>query len=42
VWLAEALRSDRRAELENGRLLLLETVHRFEQELERRLDSLTR
>jgi signal transduction histidine kinase/ActR/RegA family two-component response regulator/HPt (histidine-containing phosphotransfer) domain-containing protein len=42
VWLAEAVRSDRRAELENGRVLLAEAVRRFEQELERRLDSLTR
>jgi hypothetical protein len=42
VWLAETVRSDRRAELENGRVLLAEAVRRFEQELERRLDSLTR
>lgn len=42
VGLAEAARSDRRAELESGRVLLAETVRRFEQELERRLDSLTR
>ena len=33
---------DGRAELEGGRVLLAESVRRFEQELERRLDSLTR
>jgi len=42
VWLSEAVRADRRAELEGGRVLLAESVRRFEQELERRLDSLTR
>jgi signal transduction histidine kinase/CheY-like chemotaxis protein len=42
VWLAEAVRADRRAELESGRMLLAESVRRFEQELERRLDSLVR
>ena len=42
VRLAEAVRSDRRAELEDGRVLLRDAVRRFEQELERRLDSLTR
>ena len=42
VWLSEAVKADRRAELESGRVLLAEAVRRFEQELERRLDSLTR
>ncbi len=42
VWLTEAVRTDRRAELESGRVLLAESVRRFEQELERRLDSLAR
>ena len=42
VWLSEAVRTDRRAELEGGRVLLAEAVRRFEQELERRLDSLKR
>ena len=42
VWLSEAIRADRRAELEGGRVLLAESVRRFEQELERRLDSLVR
>ena len=42
VWLSEAVRADRRAELEGGRELLAESVRRFEQELERRLDSLVR
>jgi two-component system, sensor histidine kinase len=40
--LAEAVKADRRADLESGRALLAETVRRFEEELERRLDSLTR
>ncbi len=40
AWLADAVKADRRAELETGRALLAETVHRFEQELERRLDAL--
>jgi two-component system, sensor histidine kinase len=42
AWLAEAVKADRRAELESGRALLAETVRLFEEELERRLDSLTR
>ena len=42
VWLAEAVRADRRADLESGRVLLAESVRRFEQEWERRLDSLVR
>jgi signal transduction histidine kinase/CheY-like chemotaxis protein len=42
AWLAEAVKADRRAEFESGRALLAETVRRFEAELERRLDSLTR
>jgi two-component system, sensor histidine kinase len=54
VWLAEgvsrdgdsladrSVTADRRAELERGRALLAESVRRFEQELERRLDTLTR
>jgi HPt (histidine-containing phosphotransfer) domain-containing protein len=42
AWLAEAAKADRRTELESGRELLAETVRRFEEELERRLDSLTR
>lgn len=40
--LQEALRTDRRAERESGRLLLAEAVRRFETELEQRLESLTR
>ena len=40
--LQEALKSDRRAELESGRVLLVESVRRFEIELEKRLDSLVR
>ena len=40
--LQEALKSDRRAELESGRVLLAESVRRFEVELEKRLDSLVR
>jgi CheY-like chemotaxis protein len=40
--LQEALKSDRRAELESGRVLLAESVRRFEAELEKRLDSLAR
>jgi chemotaxis protein histidine kinase CheA len=40
--LAEAVKADRRTEFESGRALLAETVRRFEEELERRLDSLTR
>jgi chemotaxis protein histidine kinase CheA len=42
AWLAEAAKADRRTELESGRELLVQTVRRFEEELERRLDSLTR
>jgi CheY-like chemotaxis protein len=42
AWLAEAVKADRRAEFASGRALLAETVRRFETELERRLDSLTR
>jgi len=41
AWLQEALRSDRRSDLEAGRVLLAEAVCRFETELENRLDSLT-
>ena len=41
AWLAEAAKADRRTELESGRELLAETVRRFEEELERRLDALT-
>jgi hypothetical protein len=41
AWLADAVKADRRAELEVGRTLLADTVHWFEQELERRLDALT-
>jgi CheY-like chemotaxis protein len=40
--LQEALRGDRRAELETGRALLAEAVRRFETEIEQRLESLTR
>lgn len=40
--LQDALKSDRRAELESGRVLLAEAVRRFEAELEQRLDSLAR
>jgi len=36
--LQEAVKSDRRAELESGRVLLAESVRRFEAELEKRLD----
>ena len=42
AWLAEAVKADRRAELESGRLVLAETLQRFEDELEARLDTLTR
>jgi hypothetical protein len=42
AWLAEAAKADRRSELESGRELLADTVRRFEAELERRLDALTR
>jgi two-component system, sensor histidine kinase len=42
AWLTEAAKADRRTELESGRELLAETVRRFEEELERRLDGLTR
>jgi signal transduction histidine kinase/CheY-like chemotaxis protein len=42
AWLQEAVKADRRADLETGRVLLAETVRRFEVELERRLDSLAR
>jgi len=42
VWLSEAVKADRRADLESGRVLLAESIRRFEQELERRLESLTR
>ncbi len=42
AWLQEVVKADRRAELETGRVLLAETVRRFETELERRLDSLAR
>ena len=42
AWLAEAAQADRRTELESGRELLAETVRRFEAELERRLEALTR
>ena len=42
VWLSEADKAGRRAELESGRVLLAAAVQRFEQELERRLDSLIR
>ena len=40
AWLQQSLRSDRRSDLETGRVLLTEAVRRFETELERRLDSL--
>ncbi len=40
AWLQEALRSDRRSDLEIGRMLLAEAVRRFEKELEQRLDLL--
>jgi len=40
AWLQEALRSDRRSDLETGRVLLTEAVRRFETELEHRMDSL--
>jgi signal transduction histidine kinase/CheY-like chemotaxis protein len=42
VWLSEADKAGRRAELESGRVLLAAAVRRFEQELERRLDTLIR
>jgi HPt (histidine-containing phosphotransfer) domain-containing protein len=42
AWLQEAVKTDRRADLERGRVLLAESVRRFETELERRLDSLAR
>jgi HPt (histidine-containing phosphotransfer) domain-containing protein len=40
AWLADAVKADRRGELETVLTLLAETVHRFEEELERRLDAL--
>ncbi|HEY6927557.1 MAG TPA: response regulator [Steroidobacteraceae bacterium] len=40
AWLQQSLRSDRRADLETGRVLLAEAVRRFEAELEQRLESL--
>jgi CheY-like chemotaxis protein len=42
AWLAEAVKADRRAELESGRMVLAEALQRFEDELEARLDTLTR
>jgi two-component system, sensor histidine kinase len=42
AWLQEAIKAERRSELETGRALLAETVRRFETELERRLDALGR
>ena len=42
AWLAEAVKADRRAELESGRTVLAEALHRFEDELQVRLDILTR
>jgi CheY-like chemotaxis protein len=42
AWLAEAVKAERRTELESGRALLTEAVRRFEAELEHRLDALTR
>jgi signal transduction histidine kinase/CheY-like chemotaxis protein len=39
AWLQDVVRSDRRAELEAGRVLLSESVRRFEAELERRLED---
>jgi signal transduction histidine kinase/CheY-like chemotaxis protein len=42
AWLSEAVKAERRAEIESGRDLLAETLRRFEEELERRLDALVR
>jgi CheY-like chemotaxis protein len=42
AWLSEAVKADRRLEIENGSVLLAETLGRFEEELERRLDALVR
>jgi signal transduction histidine kinase/CheY-like chemotaxis protein len=42
AWLAEAVKADRRAELESGRTVLAEALQRFEDVLEARLDTLTR
>jgi HPt (histidine-containing phosphotransfer) domain-containing protein len=42
AWLAEAVKADRRAELESGRMVLAEALQRFEDELEGRLDTLRR
>jgi signal transduction histidine kinase/CheY-like chemotaxis protein len=42
AWLAEAAKAERHAELESGRVVLAEAVRRFEEELEGRLDTLTR
>jgi signal transduction histidine kinase/CheY-like chemotaxis protein len=42
AWLGEAVKADRRAELESGRRVLAEALQRFEDELEGRLDTLTR
>lgn len=41
AWVQEALRSDRRSDLETGRVLLAEAMRRFEIELEHRMDALT-
>ncbi|MDB6014831.1 MAG: hypothetical protein JWL65_7081 [Gammaproteobacteria bacterium] len=42
AWLAEAVKADRRAEVESGRMVLAEALQSFEDELEARLDTLTR
>jgi signal transduction histidine kinase/CheY-like chemotaxis protein len=42
AWLSEAVKADRRVEMETGRTLLAEALRRFEEELERRLDALVR
>jgi two-component system, sensor histidine kinase len=42
VWLQEVIKSERRAEIETGRVLLAESMRRFEAELQHRLNSLRR
>jgi signal transduction histidine kinase/CheY-like chemotaxis protein len=42
AWLAEAVKADRRAELESGRMVLAAALQRFQDELQGRLDALTR
>jgi two-component system sensor histidine kinase/response regulator len=41
AWLEDAVKSERRSELAAGRALLADTVRRFENELDRRIDALS-